>query len=196
MAKKGGHKRSTPGTRKAAHAGTTAMHAKYPKGHQTPKQLAAERTNLVAARAALAIKHPYLMPHDNAALIGRQAAAGAAQALQSMLGAAQVASSKTHGERIGLAAGLAGQKLTHLRGTKHALGVREPAFSQNPKLTIRKPTGIFKKAPKRIAPTAYDQRTGWRRSQTHNMRKRLHIRKARLVHLKSWRHRKKSWRPR
>lgn len=69
------------------------------------------------------------------------------------------------------------------------LGIRKVTFRQTAKLTVRQPTGRFKKFSKRISPAAYGERTSWRRARSHHIKKVLRPRKVRKKHLSHFRYR-------
>ena len=71
---------------------------------------------------------------------------------------------------------------------KAPLGDRKIAFRQTVKLSVRPPTGKFKKFSKRISPAAYGERTGWRRARSHHIKKVLRPRKVRKKHLSHFRY--------
>lgn len=150
------------------------------KKTQTAKQLAAEKANLVKARAALAKK--------KAALRGSSSTSAFTASGKPKL---------TLMQRRGIDRARQVEKLSTLRHPRHPLGSTEPGFNLHKKShLLHKITGINRKVPKRIAPTSQTGSGGWKQSRTHHHRKRLYVRKKKMKVVKDWRRRKRSMRPR
>ena len=119
----------------------------HPKGHQTPAQLAAERANLVIARSVLKRHH-----------------------------------------------------IRKMRGRKvspYPLGSHRITADLNYRMPpVRKPTGVNKKFQARLSPNSYEQRTAWKAARGHHMKKRLHTRRHKRLALKGWRITKRRITPR
>ena len=209
MASKTGKKLTAAQSAQLARAREKAKVA-HPAGHQTAKQLVAERQNLVLARAAQAGS-------------GRHQTAKQIIAERDNLAKARVVEHAKHGkghqtakqlaaERSNLAKARAKRKSKHhskhhkgfgkrggvrsLHRSTRPLGTHRISFNGSYKLTIRKPTGVVTKFKKRLAPTGFETRTGWHSSRAHHMTKRLHIRRKRVPTVKHWRRRRGRLTPR
>ncbi len=210
-----GSKKKKPGgggsakQKAAASKATAAMHKKYPAGKQTPAQLTAEKNNLQAARDALAYATGFKVKKPpSAALLRAEAAYVAAGKAAWAKGEAiwkahewkswAALTPAQQGIRKGRLAGNRSLDFADLRGRKGVpLGMHSLiAINLKTHPSHRKPTGIFKRVPKRIAPSAFDERTGWRQSRSHKYKKRIHLRKPKVKRVRKWRHRKHDVRPR
>ena len=169
------------------------MHKKHPAGSQTKAQLAAERTNLMAARAALE-------PKVSAGILKAEAAwiaAGEAAWVANEWGKGGGGGGHSKGTEKGKAAARKALNYKDLRGgTRHPLGTRILTVTLLVRPSDRKPTGIVHKFKQRIAPTGYDTRTAWKQSRRHKYKHRLHVRKVKKATVKKWRHRKHNLHPR
>ena len=185
----------------------------HPAGRQTGKQLAAERANLVIARAAQSAVHRAQTPAQLVAERNNLAKARAVAHAKHGKGhqtAAQLAAERRnlakarlhrHNHRHGRGhSGLHRHGHHHGRhGSSHTirpLGTHRISFNGAYKLTIKMPTGTNKKFVKRIAPTGFMTRTSWHSSRTHHFQKRLHTRRKRVAGVKHWHRRKGRLTPR
>ncbi len=149
---------------------------------QTAKEIAAERANLAKARAKEKSAHG--KGHQTA----KQLAADRANLAK--------ARAKLKAEGKGWYAHKKGGSSKHRmygrkKGEHLPLGAHNLAINIYRKQSkLRKPTGVNPKFKKRLAPTSYDQRGGWKLAKTHHFKKRLTIRKPKKMHVKNWRVRK------
>ena len=140
-------------------------HQKHPAGRQTPKQLAAERHNLMIARGVL--------KQEKAAK--KSAPSGNNSTI-------------TQASAPIVSAAYARRKHGRSRTAPAPLGIARIAASLEHKQTlIRKPTGTNRRFQARISPNSFDQRTAWKKAKAHHFKKRLHMRKVRVAHVKDWR---------
>ena len=174
----------------------------HPAGAQTTKQLAAERANLVLARAAQATKgrtqSPAMLAAERTNLVKARSAAHAKHPRGHQT-PKQLAS-----ERANLAKARLKRHNSHHgrrgggRGAHNyaPLGTHKISFNGSYKLTIRMPTGVNHKFVQRLAPTGYMTRTAWHSSRTHHFQKRLHMRRHRVPGVKHWHRRRGRLTPR
>lgn len=186
-----------------ATAAVRGMHQKHPAGRQTAAQLKAERANLVLARAAQkqsrAQLQNNLLQASSAPLVATQTIVAATPSAK----AATKAGQKT-------ARSIAHQTAFRNKGARTALGVREArghlSIPRKPSLKKRAPgfkvpshriTGIFRRVPKAIAPSGYLTATSWHQSRrAHHHPHALAARRRRRPAIKTWRNRRRTYRPR
>ena len=202
----------TAGQRSAAQKANAAEHRDHPAGHQTPKQLYAERANLVAARQA---QLSTLRTHK-----AQSAAQLAAE--RKNLAKARLVEVRVHGkghqtpkqlaaERRNAAKARAAYyaKYGHAYGSKkgrrrghrvdsyrEVLGSRKITASMTHKLTPPRLTGVVHKFYKDISPVGFDRRTSWRLAKGHHAKRVLKVRTPRAAHVKTWHKRKNRLVPR
>ena len=153
-------------------AGAYAMHARHPSGSQTAAQLAAERANLIKARARRGQgRHTKSATYHGMARSTAKSRGDAAR--NRLFRMEEIASIK-----------------------QHARGVRW--LSYRSRGTIKKPSisGKFKRFHGEIAPSRYYGRTTWSKASKHTYRKRLKIRSKRFAHVKHWKKSGRRYTPR
>ena len=196
----------TAGQRSAAHAASAAEHRAHPAGHQTPKQLAAERANLIAARQA----------QTSALRTHRLQTAAQLAAERKNLAKARLVEVRVHGKGHQTAKQLAAErknaakaraayfaKYGHAYGSKkghhhrhrvdayrEVLGSRKITASMTHKLSPPRLTGVVHKFYKDISPVGFDRRTSWRLAKGHHYKRVLKVRTPRAPHVKTWHRRK------
>jgi hypothetical protein len=146
------------------------MHRKYPKGHQTPRQLAAERANLARYRARKNIlggtgywRHTAQHPYKNfRTTTARERAAIEVRKL----------------------------KLWNwlLQYKYRPLGTRYLSYHVKANLPKHAISSRNKRFVSRLGPGNYGQRTHWGATHKHHFRKRVRPRKKKFIHVKRWRH--------
>jgi hypothetical protein len=153
-------------------AASYAMHKKYPSGSQTAAQLAAERANLKAARAARGqMRHTKSVPyHGLRKTTIKMRETGAAARAFNM------------------------REMTTMKA--HAMGIRFMRYQK--RAGFKKPSisGIPKKFAKEVGPGRAYGRTQWGRTRHHGFRKRLYKRQHRLKQVSRWKFRGKRFTPR
>lgn len=200
MSQLAAHRRVAHGTAKEHDRGihgAQGLHKKHPAGHQTSKQLRAERANLVLARAVLTEAKSALLSEGVT-----KASVGAAEwelALIAALGPHKKSKGKnphkikTTGYKRNFRFKTTGYKKNYKFKTtgatfkRHPIGSHELAVSLGRLPSHRTPIGLWKKFQKRKAPSGFLRVTSWSNSRRHHYRKRLFVRKPHVQRLKKWR---------
>ena len=155
-------------------AGAYAMHRKYPAGSQTAAQLAAERANLKAARAARGEYH-----HTGSAKYK-------GLRKSSIKSRGNAAAARAYKQRY----------LFYEKGKNRAFGVRYIQYTKKVRPKKYRLTGITKRFISEIGPARFDKRTSWGSTRKPKFRKHLQRRHRRFKGVKRWKGRGKRFTPR
>lgn len=169
-------------------AGSTALHAQYSKGNETPAQISAQESNLVYANAARlgSVTDISKIPK------GQRVHHGAIKLPKTGHYKTSTSRGRAWGRRF--------QDGTYLAGLRPLpRGDRRIAYVsvKAPKaLQAKTVTGRFPKFIADIGPVHFDSRTSWGRARrTSGFTKIVTPRKKRMAHLKNWSHRGHLWIP-